>query len=415
VAVLCRPEPEHPNYLRKWIDLRGYKVKRLADQTGIPLRTLWEYIGERVAIEPDRLKTLAAVLSCSPEQLVLGYAKFSGSDEMNKKRRELLQLLGIAGAALLFPSLDVDWERIGDSLLKPSHLDAIVIQDLEAINGKYWSLYLATTSKSSVLDGVLGQLKMLVQFLRESHTSTVHQRICALSSDLSQLAGEIFFDRHEYTAAQACYIFAASAAKEAKAFDLGASAFVRHAFLPIYEEEFEDALPLLKEAQRLALRGDQSLPTRFWIAAVEAEAESGVHNLAACQSALDRANGVVDLQGSVPPWTRFDGSRLPALRGACYVRLVQPDLAAASLKEALAQYTKPGRKRGMVLMDLAIAALQFKDIEQACNYMHEVVDVVTFGSSSFLKDGIFKVRQQLEPFAGSVAVNGLDQRVRLLI
>jgi hypothetical protein len=69
----------------------------------------------------------------------------------------------------------------------------------------------------------------------------------------------------------------------------------------------------------------------------------------------------------------------------------------------------------MVLMDLAIAALQYKDIEQACNYMHEVVDVVTFGSSSFLKDGIFKVRQQLEPFAGSIAVNGLDQRIRLLI
>ena len=319
-------------------------------------------------------------------------------DDMDKKRREVVRLLTIAGAALVLPFPDLDWERIDDALDTHSHLDQKVIANIEGINSHLWSLYLTTSTKSSVLDGVAGQLNMLVQFLREPQSAPVHKRLCMLISDLTQLEGEIYFDQREYEMAQSCYVLAASAAKEVQAYDLWACALVRHSFLSIYDERprYGDALPFLQGARRLAERGDSLLPTRYWAAAVEAEAESGIHNLAACQDALERAHGVLEQRQASPAWTRFDSSRLPALRGACYVRLEEPTLAIPALQEALKQFPKVGRKRGMVLLDLATAAAQSRDIEQSHAYLDKVVDIANLSGSSFLYEGISKVHQQLE-------------------
>jgi transcriptional regulator with XRE-family HTH domain len=200
---------------------------------------------------------------------------------MDYQRREFLHILGMASSALLF-TFPLDWERMSDAIEKPSRLDGSVIESFEALNKHLWTLYLSAATKSLVLDGVLGQFKMLAQLLKEPHSSHIHQCLCALSSDLSQLAGEIFFDRHEHETAKACYQFAMTTAKEAKSPDLWASAVVRSAFLPLYEEEYAEALTLLKEAGRVAQHGDSALSTQFWAAAVEAEAASGTGNLAAC-------------------------------------------------------------------------------------------------------------------------------------
>lgn len=62
--------PKYPNALAKWMRIRRCKAQRVAENTSIPLRTLWEYIGERAAIEPDRLEQLAAYLQCRPGQLL---------------------------------------------------------------------------------------------------------------------------------------------------------------------------------------------------------------------------------------------------------------------------------------------------------------------------------------------------------
>jgi hypothetical protein len=289
-----------------------------------------------------------------------------------------------------------------------------VVNDLEAINSHCWSLFMAASSKSSVLDGVLGQLKMQIQFLKEAQATQIHQRLCALASELSQLAGEIFFDLHEHTTAQSCYVFAASSAKEAKAFDLYASALVRHSYLPLFDERPDDALPLLKQAEKIAQRGNLALPTRYWAAATYAEAEAGVGNLNACRSALERTHKVNDLTKISPAWTRFDGSRLPALQGACYVRLEQPGLAEPVLQEALQQNTKPSRRRAMILSDLALSALQQVHIERTCAYTEEVVTLASHISSGFIRNNVFKIRQQLTPFADVEAVRILNKRVTSL-
>lgn len=411
---------QHPNRLRALLREAGLTIREVHRETTIPESTLYYWAAGRGIIPKEDRVVLAHMIGCFPHDLAPKYDMIEPSyenasgwgREMLIKRRELLQVLAIAGSALL--TSDIDWDRIETVLTKPSHIDAAFVSDLEAIDSHYWGLFMAASPKSSVLDGVLGQLKMHIQLLKETHTTRTHQHLCALASSMSQLAGEIFFDLHDHDTAQSCYVFAASSAKEAKGFDLWASALVRSSYLPIFEERYESAVPLLEHAETLAQRGNPALPTRYWTAATYAEAESGMGNLKACQNAFERAHGVSLLTGTSPAWVRFDESRLPALQGASYVRLEQPDLAEPILQQALHRSAKTSRRRAMILSDLALSALQQADVEQACTYAQEVVTLTASSASGFLRNGVLKIQQQLTPFADVEAVRTLEQRMALL-
>ncbi len=412
---------KHPNKLRALIKEAGLHIREVHRETGIPESTLYYWAsGNGIIPKEDRL-ALAQVIGCSPHDLAPHYGMVELLCESNNsalrqemaiKRRELLQLLGIAGGALLVSDIDLD--HIATTLAGLSHVDIPVIDDLEIIHNRYWNLFMSASLKSSILDGVLGQLKMQVQFLKDGQGAQVYQRLCTLVSSTSQLVGEIFFDLHDHDAAQSCYTFAAMSAKEAKAYDLWASALVRHSYLSIFTDDFEHALVLLAQAEHIAQRGDSALPTQCWVAATSAEAESGMGNLSACQLAFEKAQMVYNLAETKPAWIRFDGSRLPALQGACYVRLKQSDLAEQSLQQALQESAKTNRRRAMILSDLALVSIQQKDIEQACKYTEEAVTLTSDSGSGFLRNTVFKIQQQLEPFADIEAVNVLRKQMSVL-
>jgi transcriptional regulator with XRE-family HTH domain len=332
-------------------------------------------------------------------------------DAMDKKRRELLLLLSRAGMVFALPLPDLDWSRIAGALTRPSRFDVTMLDDLETMNRSLWSTYLTTLIKSSVLESALGHFKMLMQFLKASHPHTSHQRLCALTSEMGQLVGEIFFDLNDHEAAESCYTFAALSAKEGQSYDLWSCALVRSAFLPMYRQRYEDALLLLQNASTLAQRGDSALPTKYWVAAVEAEAQAGVHDLAACQHALDQAQSVQEVQGTPPSWVRFRPARLPALCGACYIRLRQPERAMPALQNALQHFPKPDRKRGMALIDLAAAAVQLGEVEQARTYVDEVIAIITFGSSGFLREELQTLPGRVETMASTTSVKALHQYI----
>jgi len=424
--------PKYPNTIRQWMRHRGFTTEDLEQRTQIPLRTLKTYLAGGF-IRYERREILAEALGCSVEQLMTGDGvaathlvqyhreQFNtlytlGSDDMDRKRRELLRLLAVAGAALLvLPLPELDWDRVERAFTKPSRMDASALQELEKINAYCWGIYRSALSKHSVLDGALGHLKSLVQLLQEAHATSTHKRLCGLASDLAQLVGEIFFDLNDHHSAQSCYTFAVAAAREAGHYDLWACALARNAYLPVYEEEFQSAIPLLREARRVALRGDTSLSTQFWVDSIAAEAYAGLRNATACQRALDGSHGVLGFQlVNAPAWVRFEGSRLPALKGGCFVRLGMPDPALPALQEALQLVPSPIRRRAMILTDLALASVQQKEIEQACDYAGEAVEIASHSSSIMLVEGLHKVRYQLEPFSNAYSVRKLDKRLALL-
>lgn len=416
-------EAKYPNHLRLLMKQAHYRMREIHQETGIPESTLYAWAAGKYIIPVEDRMVLAQLLRCSASDLAPTYGPtalrplLSEQEtvelrcDMDKKRRELLHLLGFASSALLLSSPLIDWERVATLANRRLSLDEQALQDLATINSHLWKLFMGASTKSSVLKGALGQLKMLLQFLKEPQTPHIQQRLSLLASDLSQLVGEIFFDVLDYDTAQSCYVFAASAAKEASAYDLWACACVRHAYVSIYEGRYADALPLLGHARSVAQQVDLSvLPTKQWVGAVQAEVEAGMGNLEGCQKALDQTYDVPALTNTSPAWIRFDGSRLPALRGACYVQLRRPYLAEPALREALKQPLSL-RRRGMIYTDLSLAALQRNEVEAACSYGQELVKLTSEGSSGFLDKHIQKVRSHLTPFAESPSVKSLEQQI----
>jgi tetratricopeptide (TPR) repeat protein len=333
-------------------------------------------------------------------------------DDVN--RREMLRLMSMAGSLLAVPPAheQLDLERLDYA----GRLDGATLDQYAELNAHLWQAFSSSKFKRLTLPLVRKQLGVLTTNLQQSPDAAVHQRLCGLVGDLFQLCGEIFFDSDQYTDAAHCYSSAANASKEAEAFDLWACAMTRHAFIGVYERQFDKAAPLLAGAASLAQRGDQALSTRHWVAAVQAQTYAGLGDLAACERALDAAEEVNQLSGDIHTsgWLRFEGSRLAEERGMCFVELRRPELAEAVLTDALSKDIST-RRRGSVLTDLAIVGAQRRDADQLVMYGNAAVDAARqTGSAGYVGRKLHSLRPQLVPFLGDSHVRHLDKQITTL-
>ena len=165
------------------------------------------------------------------------------------------------GAGIRLAEGDLDWERIGYFDERTSPLDLVTVDEYTALNAHLWRVFMTSRHKDVISHRVRKHLDVLISSLHKSYGPAIYQRLYAITGDLFQLAGEIFFDSSQYTDAAHCYTLAATASKEAGAFDLWACAMIRHAFISVYERQFNKAAPMLELAVGLAHRGDGTLST----------------------------------------------------------------------------------------------------------------------------------------------------------
>ncbi|MGQ0774798.1 MAG: hypothetical protein ACT4NY_10335 [Pseudonocardiales bacterium] len=170
----------------------------------------------------------------------------------------------------------------------------------------------------------------------------------------------------------------------------------RHAFIGIYERQFDKSSCMLELAAGIAGRGDRTLSTGQWVQAVRAQSLAGLGELDACQRALDTAEEVHQLTRQVHTggWLRFDGSRLAEERGTCYVELGRHDLAEVELMQALNQDLS-GRRRGSVLIDLAMISVQRRDPECLVMYAGAALDTARQTGSGFIGRKLQGLQEQL--------------------
>jgi tetratricopeptide (TPR) repeat protein len=198
-----------------------------------------------------------------------------------------------------------------------------------------------------------------------------------------------------------------------RAFDLWACARTRHAYLGMYERRYDDAAAVLDGAARVARRGDGQLSTRYWVAAVQAEAHAGLGDFGACRRALDSAEEVRGLSGPAMPggWLRFDGGRLAEERGTCYAALGRTDLAAAALTDAL-DHTSSLRRRGSILTDLAFLGVRTGDLDQALEYGGQAADLAEqTRSSGYIGRKLHALRDELSPMVSDPRAAQLSDRI----
>src|SRR5947208_1669995 len=125
---MMQKRAQHPNRLRPLLRNAGLTIREVHRETNIPESTLYYWAaGHGIIPKEDRI-TLANIIGCFPYDLAPQYdmlelqlenASSRWGREMLIRRRELLQLLNIAGGALF--ASDVGWNHIESSLTKLSH------------------------------------------------------------------------------------------------------------------------------------------------------------------------------------------------------------------------------------------------------------------------------------------------------
>lgn len=410
----------------------GYSQESLAEDLGADRSTVarWERgdcdpmpyhrpkLFQLLQVTPAELDALLTPEMVSPEpadpgsgQALAGrvLVRMNEDDPHEMNRRELLQLLSVAGALVTVPTLDVVPAAAGDDI---EQLDSC-----ERLNSHLWQVFSLSTAKRLTYPAVRQQITELTTCLHSTHSQAAHQRLCALAADVFQLAGEIFFDGDQYTEAAHCYTVAADAAKEARAWDLWACALTRHAYLGIYERRYATVVPLLEAASRIARRGDSHRSTRYWVAAVQAEAYAGLGELDACRRSLGAAEQVKGLTGPVAPggWLRFDGDRLADTgAGTCYRQLGELDLAEQALNTGLAQVCSP-RRRGSLLTDLAVLGVARRDVDQVLQYADEAIQLADqTRSSGYVGRKLLTLQAELTPLLPNHRIAQLNDRIAQL-
>ncbi|MFE0578634.1 helix-turn-helix transcriptional regulator [Streptomyces sp. NPDC058874] len=405
----------------------GYSQEKLAQLLGVDRTTVGRWESGRIDPQPPQRRGLANALEVTlieldalltqptaASQEATGHQSSDhpgAGDPDDMIRREFLRILTVSGALTALPLDEAEALTEGVRRGAPS--------GFLRMNSHLWQVYQLARSKGSVYPVVRDQLATLNEALAAGNRGNSRPLLHA-AADLFQLAGEVAFDANRYTDAAASYALAASVSKDAGAFDLWACALVRHAYVDMSDQRYRQATQLLSLAERLAGRGDSTLATRCWVAAVQAEARAGMGDLNGCERALDQAEKVTELtEDSVNGgWLRFDGSRLAEERGARYVQLGRLDLAEETLKGALQQTELASgqsyRRRGSVLTDLAAIGAKRRDPEQVVAYGREAVQLAQASSSGYVARRLQALCDEFGPLSKDHRVAELGAEIATL-
>ncbi|EHN79142.1 hypothetical protein ADL35_13870 [Streptomyces sp. NRRL WC-3753] len=399
---------------------RGYSQEDFAEALAVAVSTVIRWEGGRATPRPHQRPKIADLLGITlfelegllvdepPAEVAApsDVAALGHSDDDDMRRREVLGLLAVTGALVALPGSD-DSPR--------GRTDAGLLVSGEEVHRSLWQVFTLSDSKQTVFPAVRRQLHALTTCLAGVHTNADRTRLCTMTADLYQLAGELFFDANRYTDAAQCYTVAAHAAHAGGEYDLWACAMTRHAYVELYAHRASAAQPLLAAAHRIARQGDTALSTRHWVAAVQAEAYAAMGDIDACGRALDEAEKVHALDGRSRNggWLRFDGSRLFEERGACYLRLGRPDLAEDALTSALVQPLSL-RRRAAVLTDLAVVGIHRRDVDQVMHYAETAISLAGRSNSGFVGKKLDGLREHLAPLMPDDRISDLDHRIAAL-
>jgi transcriptional regulator with XRE-family HTH domain len=440
----------YPNRLRAYIKLSGYTVKEVAEESNIPLRTLFDYCAGKTPIPRKRLDMLARLLGYPVESImsindtpdVLSLVKSEntqetvptslGAYETDKLRRELLQqAAGFVSAAVISSShllLNEDFfDRLSRALKRPSSIDETTLNYLEARTAGYWQdRHGAVVASCDLFSYVIEHLQKIITLLEGSLFPSIRTRLCCIVSGIAQLAGHLLFDMSEFTRSRNFHKIAITAALEGENQALEAVSWGRMSFTWTYNGNPLEALRYIKEARRLAI-GNVNTTVRAYLAAVEAEIQAILGNSEACLKALEIAECVEAQQYPEEEmyWLHFDRSRLAGYQGISFRRLYCHEDARTHffLEKAQKALTNalilldPTRiqRRPALLIDLADTYAQQRDVEGAYGYALQALSVIAQTKSHVVAKRLLTLREGLEPWKDSPYVKNLDQQMASLI
>ncbi|QBD75798.1 hypothetical protein EPA93_07170 [Ktedonosporobacter rubrisoli] len=333
---------------------------------------------------------------------------------MDRLRRSMLQLLIGAGSSIALPELSDTWERLAYALHNPYRIDETAMTKMEQLTNLYWELYRGAIAKIDLLSGLQGHLSTVAKLLHVSQPTPLLHRLAKVASNTAQIIGEIYLDTEDTEQAVKYYQFAIEAAKEANNPTLQALALGRKGFVFMHAGLPQQALPLLREAYTQAEGGKATGKSLGWIVMMEAEALSSLRS-AETLVAIEKTETVLSQEnsGEDTKWTGFNSAALSAYKGACLLRIHQPEQARHLLFRAL-QDLPPGptRRESLILADISKSFILQGEIEEACKQATQSLSCAARAKSIRALQEVRAVQKQLAPWKRQPEVKHLTEQLK---
>jgi len=307
-----------------------------------------------------------------------------------------------AGAALPLP-------KAGNAVQPPT-----VGADFAAINAALRRLYFSV-QPAQLHPAVVEHSKLGTQLLAETTGAPRTILATALAESLLLVGRIEFFDLRQPADADASYVRALQAAREADDPLLGAAILAHAAFIPGWDGRRDEAAERMRAARTYARRG--SAPAEFlaWLDAVEAECETRCGHPREALRLISNAESVL-AEGSehpAPAWFNwFSPISLASFKGDTQPKANQPAQAKVTLTGVLEEIGDTnGKQRSVILGDLAAVEVALKNPEGACDYAEQALDQLAVTWYATGMDRVNDVRRALQPWADTEAVRRLDDRL----
>lgn len=372
-----------------------------------------------LSLAQQDIQSIPPIFSQAISQGIMGTVhELEGADVDTLRRKLLEQAFGTVATFYALPNPD-PLERLVRAIKKSASIDDTLLAHLEMITRNNLQLFIRSQKSVLMLPSILRHLETITQLLEHSFPEHVHNLLCTFAGETTQLIGDILFNAGDNSNAEKYYKASLEASKEAANEVLYAVTLGRKSFIPIYSGDPQIALPLLRKAHEI-VRSTSSDVIDAWLWAIEAEVHANIGDANACSKALEQSELFIerDRSGEVsylfadtsyPPFT---SSHLLGYKGACSLKLHMTSKAQEFLEARLASIEE-GRshKKSIVLVDLATVYAQRGEIEEACKYTRQALDIITQTKSARVFQRVLNHRVQLDPWRKIPDVKNLDASI----
>jgi tetratricopeptide (TPR) repeat protein len=235
----------------------------------------------------------------------------------------------------------------------------------------------AQTPPVQLMPEVRAQLGKVVEYLGWPQPAAYRRRLCGVAGRLAGLIGWLHFDLADTRTAEAWYLLAIDAAREAENWSLAGWLYGGRSLIPFQQGVHRDAATLVKAARELCPASAD--PTvHAWLAALHARALAGVGDHAGFEREFAHAAALsptTDVEERRHGMDFYNGRLdLNYYRGGGLLALSRPVDAAEALRLALdiLPVTRP-KARAVLTLGLAEAAVNGGGLDEAADLLRRAL------------------------------------------
>lgn len=301
------------------------------------------------------------------------------------------------------------------ALVTTPRLSPATVKALEASIVDFWKRddqYGGETLRPAVI----AQLRYVLSLLTDCKREDQRRSLTRIAAELARLAGWMFFDARQYSAAHTYFEEALRLAKQIDDRPFIANVLACLSLQATYEDNPNDALALARAAQD-ACRGTGTPRVMAMLSMREAFAHAALPEKSGCHIAISNSHASFENINDAdrdPTWvTYFDETKLLADTGIALSRLGDHQAAEPLIGNALDRQN-PSNTRTLAFHTfwLSKTHLQAGNLDQALGTATRVLEFATSVDSARIVGHIQEFQRSLKPFAREQVIKDFNARVR---